>query len=62
MVTCAAFVKESRIKIANPTKLDRKFAGAEWRACPGVPWDLRFLFPVFNSNPVRPGTRTISSV
>jgi hypothetical protein len=35
--TCAAFVKESRIKIANVTKLNRKSGVAEWR-------DLRFLF------------------
>jgi hypothetical protein len=36
MATCAAFVKESRIKIANATKLNRKSGVAEWR-------DLRFL-------------------
>jgi hypothetical protein len=37
MATCAAFVKESRIKIVNATKLNRKSWVAEWR-------DLRFLF------------------
>ena len=36
MATCAAFFKESRMKIANATKLNRKSGVAEWR-------DLRFL-------------------
>ena len=38
MATCAAFFKESRMKIANTTKLNRKSGVAEWR-------DLRFLLP-----------------
>jgi hypothetical protein len=33
----AAFVKESRMNLANATKLNRKSGVAEWR-------DLRFLF------------------
>jgi hypothetical protein len=37
MATCAAFVKESRMKIANATKLNRKSGVAQWR-------DLRFFF------------------
>src|SRR5712672_2455771 len=37
MATCAAFVKESRMKIANATKLNRKSGVAEWR-------DLQFSF------------------
>jgi hypothetical protein len=37
LAACAAFVKESRIKVANATKLNRKSGVAEWR-------DLRFLF------------------
>jgi hypothetical protein len=37
MATCAAFVKESRMKIANATKLNRKSGVAQWR-------DLRFSF------------------
>ena len=36
--TCAAFVKESRMKIANATKLNRKSGVAQWR-------DLRFSLP-----------------
>ena len=40
---------------ANATNIYRKSGVAEWR-------DLRFLFPVFNSNPMLPGTCTISSV
>jgi hypothetical protein len=35
MAMCAAFVKESRMKIANATKLNRKSGVAQWR-------DLRF--------------------
>ena len=35
--TCAAFVKESRMKIDNATEFNRKSGVAEWR-------DLRFLF------------------
>jgi hypothetical protein len=35
MATCAAFGQESRMKIANATKLNRKSGVAEWR-------DLRF--------------------
>ena len=34
---CAAFSKESRMKLANATNLDRKSGVAQWR-------DLRFLF------------------
>jgi hypothetical protein len=34
--TCAAFSKESRMKCANATNLDRKSGVAQWR-------DLRFL-------------------
>jgi hypothetical protein len=37
MATCAALVKESRMKIANATKLNRKSGVAQWR-------DLRFSF------------------
>ena len=37
MATSAAFVKESRMKFANATKLDRKSGVAQWR-------DLRFSF------------------
>src|SRR3984957_5599764 len=40
---CAAFVKESRMKFTNATKLNRKFGVAQWRACPGVPWDRGFF-------------------
>src|SRR6202000_1775337 len=35
--TCAAFSKESRMKFANATNLDRKSGVAQWR-------DLLFLF------------------
>src|ERR1700730_3179677 len=41
MATCAAFVKESRMKFANATNTNRKSGVAEWR-------DLRFLFPVLD--------------
>jgi hypothetical protein len=44
MATRAAFVKESRMKVANATKLNRKSGVAEWR-------DLRFLFPVLTQTP-----------
>ena len=37
MTSCAAFRKESRMKFASATKLDRKSGVAQWR-------DLRFLF------------------
>jgi hypothetical protein len=37
MAACAAFFKESRMKFANATKLDRKSGVAQWR-------DLQFLF------------------
>jgi hypothetical protein len=37
MTPCAAFRKESRMKFANATKLDRKSGGAQWT-------DLRLLF------------------
>jgi hypothetical protein len=36
MASCAAFRKESRMKFANATNLDRKSGVAQWR-------DLRFL-------------------
>src|SRR5208282_575506 len=39
---CAAFSKESRMKLANATKLDRKSGAAEWR-------DLRCASPSSNS-------------
>jgi hypothetical protein len=35
---CAAFRKESRMKLAEPTKFNRKSGGAQWR-------DLQFLSP-----------------
>jgi hypothetical protein len=31
MSTCAAFVKESRMKFANATKFNRKSGAAKWR-------------------------------
>jgi hypothetical protein len=37
MATCAAFVKESRMRITNATKLNRKSGVAERR-------DLRFFY------------------
>jgi hypothetical protein len=46
MATCAAFVKESRIKIANATKLNRKSGAAQLG-------DLRFPFPVL-THPLLP--------
>ena len=36
MASCAAFRKESRMKFANATKLDRKSGVAQWS-------DLRFV-------------------
>jgi len=38
IAACAAFVKESRMRIANATKLNRKSGVAQWR-------DLRFSLP-----------------
>jgi hypothetical protein len=35
---CAAFRKESRMKLAEPAKFNRKSGGAQWR-------DLQFPFP-----------------
>ena len=32
MATCAAFIEESRMKFADPTKLDRKFGEVEGSA------------------------------
>jgi hypothetical protein len=32
MATCAAFIEESRMKFADPTKLDRKSGAAEGSA------------------------------
>jgi hypothetical protein len=37
MAACAAFRKESRMKVANATNLHRKSGGAQWR-------ELRFPF------------------
>jgi hypothetical protein len=34
MATCAAFIEESRMKFADPTKLDRKSGAAEGSAVP----------------------------
>jgi hypothetical protein len=34
MATCAAFIEESRMKFADPTKLDRKSRAAEGSAVP----------------------------
>ncbi len=55
MATYAAFVKESRIKLANATKFHRKSGVAEWR-------DLRFLLPATNAevqlDPFRTLTQT----
>jgi hypothetical protein len=31
MATCAAFIEESRMKLANPTKHNRKSEVAQWR-------------------------------
>jgi hypothetical protein len=43
MATCAAFVKESRMKITNATKLHRKSGVAEWRdlRCAFIPSQIR---------------------
>jgi hypothetical protein len=37
--TCAAFIKESRMKLTSATNLDRKSGAAQWRA-------LRFLLQI----------------
>jgi hypothetical protein len=45
--TCAAFVKESRMKFANATNLNRKSGVAQWR-------DLLWLFSRFSRRLFRP--------
>ena len=53
MATCAAFLEESRMKFADPTKLDRKSGAAEGSAVPRT-----FLGNVFRpSGPGFPTTR-----
>ncbi len=51
--TCAAFIKESRMKFASATKFNRKSGVAQWR-------DLRFLFPVITQTP-KPGVSASTS-
>ena len=41
--TCAAFSKESRMKFANATKINRKSGVAQWREICGSPRLLRVL-------------------
>src|ERR1700693_2147684 len=48
MATCAAFIEESRMKFADPTKLDRKSGAAEGSAVPRT-----FLGNVFRQSVTR---------